>query len=106
MNSNLLNSIIFAEFEKKQLSSSSLIEQFKFIDSNLLKRTLFLIFRYRLNDNKFAMIAKIITGCFKSNKADKKACYKKYRNKPSHIYFHAKRNHYENLIKSNNRNPS
>ena len=60
LNSNLLNSIIFAEFEKRQLSSSSLIERFKFIDSNLLKRTLFLIFRYRLNDSKFAMPVPIL----------------------------------------------
>ena len=38
LNSNSLNLIIFAELEKRQLSSSSLIERFiKFIDSNLLK---------------------------------------------------------------------
>ena len=36
LNSNSLNSIIFAKLEKRQLSSSSLIERFKFIDSNLL----------------------------------------------------------------------
>ena len=54
-NLNSLNSIIFAELEKRQLSSSSLIKRFKFIDSNLLKQTLLLIFRYRLNDCEFAM---------------------------------------------------
>ena len=60
LNSNSLNSIIFAELEKRQLSSSSLIERFKFIDSNLLKRTLLLIFRYRLNDCKFAIPVPIL----------------------------------------------
>ena len=49
---------------------------------------------------------KLFIACFKSNNADKKACYKKYRNKLTHITYHAKRNYYENLIKSNNRNPS
>ena len=57
LNSNL---IIFAELEKRQLSSSSMIERVKFTDSNLLKRTLFLIFRYRLNDCKFAMPVPIL----------------------------------------------
>ena len=60
LNSNSLNSIIFAELEKRQLSSSSLIERFKFIDSNLLKRTFLLIFRYRLNDSKFAIPVPIL----------------------------------------------
>ena len=49
---------------------------------------------------------KLFRVCFKSNNADKKALYKKYRNKLSHIKYLAKRNYYENLIKSNNRNPS
>ena len=49
---------------------------------------------------------KLFRACFKSNNANKKAVYKKYLNKLSHIKYHAKRNYYENLIKSNNRNPS
>ena len=49
---------------------------------------------------------KLFRACFKSNNADKKPFYKKYRNKLSHIKYHAKRNYYENLVKSNNRNPS
>ena len=49
---------------------------------------------------------KLFRACFKSNNADKKAFYNKYRHKLSHIKYHAKRNYYENLIKSNNRNPS
>ena len=60
LNSNSLNSIIFAELEKRQLSSSSLIERITFIDSNLLKRTLLLIFRYRMNDCKFAIPVPIL----------------------------------------------
>ena len=49
---------------------------------------------------------KLFRACFKSNNADKKAVYKKYLNKLTHIKYHAKRNYYQNLIKFNNRNPS
>ena len=42
--------------KKKQSSSRSLIECFKFIDSNLSKRTSILIFCYGLNDYKFAIL--------------------------------------------------
>ena len=33
---------------------------------------------------------KLFIACFKSNNADKKASYKKYRNKLTHIKYHAK----------------
>ena len=49
---------------------------------------------------------KLFRSCFKNNNTDKKAVYKKYLNKRAHIKYHAKRNYYENLIKSNIRNPS
>ena len=49
---------------------------------------------------------KLFRARFKSNNADKKAFYKKYRNTLSPIKYHAKRNYRENLIKSINRKPS
>ena len=43
---------------------------------------------------------------FKSNDVDKKAFYRKYLNKLTHIKYLAKRDYYENLIKTNNHNSS
>ena len=41
-----------------------------------------------------------------SKDVDKKGFYRKYLNKLTHIKYHAKRNCYENLIKTNNQNSS
>ena len=43
---------------------------------------------------------------FKSNNPKAKAFYKKYLNKITHVKYAAKRNYYENLIKTNSRNSS
>ena len=48
------------ELKKKRSSSSSLIECFKFIDSNLSKRTLLLMFCYGLNNCNFAILVPIL----------------------------------------------
>ena len=49
---------------------------------------------------------KLFRHYFKSNDVDKKAFYRKYFNKLTRIKYHAKRNYYENLIKTNNQNSS
>ena len=49
---------------------------------------------------------KLFRRYFRSNDVDKKAFYRKYLNKLTHINYHAKRNYNENLIKTNNQNSS
>ena len=49
---------------------------------------------------------KLFRRYFKGNDFDKKAFYTKYLNELTHIAYHAKRNYYENLIKTNNQNSS
>ena len=49
---------------------------------------------------------KLFRRYFKSNDVDKRVFYRKYLNKLTHIKYHAKRNYYENLIKTNNQNSS
>ena len=43
---------------------------------------------------------------FKSMGVDKKAFYRKFLNKLTHMKYHGKRNYYENLIKTKNQNSS
>ena len=62
--------------------------------------------KLRARKNKFFIsfiILYLLPGC---TVADKKVIYEKYLNTLTRIKYHAKRNYYENPIKSNNRNPS
>ena len=49
---------------------------------------------------------KLFKKLFKSNNPKEKAFYPKYLNKLTHVKYAAKRNYYENLIKTNSRNSS